>query len=725
MARREAGTMPSATEKVHALLNPKNVVIVGASDRPGNWAWRAWRNLKREGFKGGIYPYNPSRDTVWDERCYKSFAELPEPPDHLVVVVPAKHVPATLRDAGQHGARSATVFSSGFGESPGPDGARLEAELKAAIADTGMGVSGPNCLGNISADANYVSMIEDRRMRPVLGPVAITGQSGGIVMAIRRTLEERGVDTRILITSGNETGLNAADYVSAFAEHPGLKVIVVYLEALRDPAGFFAACAKARAAGKAVVTLKLGSTEGGRQAAMAHTGALAGSLAAFDAVASAAGAIRARSLDEVVEIVEFLVHAPMPTGGRLGAITLSGGLRGLLLDIADEHGLVFPELSATSSDRLARILTVGSSVGNPLDAGYAALTNPNALAQSAEVLVADPGIDILLVQEELPRAADSEFKQRNMRAINELAARAGKPVAYISMISYGLTDYSREFRAGLPNVAFLQEPDKALRALALVARAGSRVASETKPRKGPNKAQQKALASLPTGAASIALDEVASKALLRAYGIVGPPEDVARSADAAIAIAERIGFPVVAKAVSSGLPHKTDAGAVVVGIKTADELRSAFHTVAANVAALPAKPALDGILIAEMVTGGLELVLGAELDPEVGPVIVFGRGGVEVEVNPDAALAPAPLDAASALALIENTKVATLIRGFRGRPALDRKALVEALVGLSHLMADAGGRIQSIDVNPFLLRAEGGVALDALVVLARQDANQN
>src|SRR5262245_27725567 len=166
MAKVEAGKRQTAKEKVHALLHPRNVVIIGASDRPGNWAWRAWRNLKREGFKGGLYPYNPSRDTVWNERCYRSFSDLPEPPDHLVVVVPAKHVPATLREAGAHGARSATVFSSGFGESPDAEGARLETELKAAIDETGMGVSGPNCLGNISADALYVSMIEDRRMRP-------------------------------------------------------------------------------------------------------------------------------------------------------------------------------------------------------------------------------------------------------------------------------------------------------------------------------------------------------------------------------------------------------------------------------------------------------------------------------------------------------------------------------------------------------------------------------
>ncbi len=717
----QAGKSRSTTsaDKAHALLNPRNAVIVGASDRPGNWAWRAWRNLKREGFKGAIFPYNPSRDTVWDERCYRSFSELPEPPDHLVVVIPARLVPATLRDAAAHGARSATVFSSGFGESPGPEGARLEAELKAAIEETGLAVSGPNCLGNISADASYVSMIEDRRMTPVLGPVAIVGQSGGIVMAIRRTLAERGVDTRILVTSGNETGLNAADYVSYFAEHPGLRVIVVYLESLRNPAGFMEACRKARAQGKSVVVLKLGATDEGRKAAMAHTGALAGSMAAFDAVASEAGIMRARNLDEVVEAVEFLVHAPLPKGGRIGAITLSGGFRGLIMDLAADHKLMLPALGDASRQRLEKVLGVGSIVGNPLDAGYAALTNPNALVESVEVMLADPGIDILLVQEEVPRAPDSEMKQRNMRAVNEMAAEASKPVAFITMISHGLNDYSREFRGALRNVPFLQEPDKALGALAMIARQVSRpalAAVATGP--GPTPAQAKALASLEAGPGPLTLDEVRSKALLAAYGIKPPREEVAHSAEEAVAIAGRIGFPVVAKAVCAALPHKSDAGAVIVGIRDAAALRAAYAEIAANVARLPAAPKLDGILVAEMVSGGLELVLGAQHDPEVGPVVLFGRGGVEIELMPDTALGAAPLDEARALALIERTRVSALINGFRGRPALNKDTLVKALIGISHLMVHAGGRIQSIETNPFLLSAAGGVALDALVVRA-------
>ena len=316
-------------EKIDALLNPRNVVIVGATDKPGNWPQRVWRNLKRFEYPKPIYPFNPSRDKVWDTRCYRTFAELPEPPDHLVVLAPAKAVAGILRDAAAAGARSATIMTSGFEEAHDEQGRRLGAELRAVIAETGIAISGPNCLGNFNAAASFFSLPDDRAQSLTRGPVAVVGQSGGIAMAIKRTLEERGVFTDALVTSGNETGLTTADYISYFASQPQIKVIACYLEAVHHTNAFLAALRSARAAGKHVVVMKLGGSDAGRAAAAAHTGALAGTMEAFDAVAGRAGALRVRNLDEVIEAVEFLVHAPLPRGRRLGSITFSGGMRGL------------------------------------------------------------------------------------------------------------------------------------------------------------------------------------------------------------------------------------------------------------------------------------------------------------------------------------------------------------------------------------------------------------
>jgi acyl-CoA synthetase (NDP forming) len=706
----------NAVAKVEALLNPRNVVIVGATDKPGNWAQRVWRNLKRYNYPGKIYPFNPTRESVWDERCYRNFDELPEAPDHLIVLAPAKHVAGMLREAAAKGARSATVMSSGFDEAPEAEGKVLGAELRKAIEETGLAVSGPNCLGNFNAAASFFSMTDDRPHRFKVGPVAVFGQSGGIVMAIKRTLEERGIDTAALVTTGNETGLTTADYITYCAQAEHIRVIACYVESVHDPVAFLDALRTARAAGKPVVVMKLGASDKGREAAAAHTGALAGSMEAFDAIAGEAGALRVRNLDDMVEAVEFLTHAPLPTGSRLGSITFSGGMRGLLLDGAALNGLDYRPLSDATFKKLSEFLGVGTIIGNPLDTGFAGLTNPAAYVKSVETLLSDPDIDILLLQEELPRGPGSERKEANLRAVNELVPKYGKPVAFVTMISHGVNDYSRKLRDELPNLAFLQEVEKSLRAIANVIAYAERIGQKAPAVPAANDAGKKLLAEYKQVAGPATLDEVRSKSLLRAYGVPAPREELAKTEDQAVAAAGRIGYPVVAKLVSAAIPHKSDVGGVIVGIKNEADLRAAFAKIVSAVASLPGKPDLEGVLIAEMVSGGLELVLGASHDPEMGPTILFGAGGVDLELVRDVALAALPLDEARANALIDRTRVSKIIAGYRGRPALDRSALVKALVGLSHVVSDAGGAIDSIDINPFLLRTNGGVMLDALVV---------
>ena len=704
-------------EKVEALLNPRNVVIVGATDKPGNWPQRVWRNLKRFEYPNPIYPFNPSRDKVWDTRCYRSYAELPEPPDHLVVLAPAKAVIAILREAAAAGARSATIMTSGFEEASDQEGQRLGAELRAAIADTGIAVSGPNCLGNFNAAANFFSLPDDRAQALTRGPVAVVGQSGGIAMAIKRTLEERGVHTEALVTSGNETGLTTADYIAYFSTLPQIKVIACYLEAVHDTHSFLAALRGARAAGKHVVVMKLGASDAGREAAAAHTGALAGTMQAFDAVAGKAGALRVRNIDELIEATEFLVHAPLPSGRRIGSVTFSGGMRGLLLDAAEAHGMMYQPLSEATTAKMKEILSVGSIIGNPLDAGFAALSSNEAYLCCVKALIADDAIDMLLLQEELLRAPGSERKEQNLHAVNEIAARTSKPIAYVSMVSYGLNDYARALRARLPNVAFMQEVDKTLRTLRALTEHIGHPASATQIKRTPSREGRALLDRAIAAHGPRTLDELASKELLAAYGLRTPREGLARSEDEAAKLAQEIGFPVVAKIVSAGLPHKSEFGGVKVGLRDEAAVRDAFRAVMDAGRNHSDRPHVVGVLIAQIVSGGLELVLGATTDPEMGPVILFGSGGVDLELTRDVALAACPLGEASALDLIGRTRAGIITGGYRGKPALDRKALVDALLAVSNLMSDAGGAIAEIDVNPFLLTRDGGVALDALVVL--------
>lgn len=464
-----AASLQAAQAKVAALLNPRNVVIVGASDAPGSWALRAFTNLCRYEFPGAVYALNPRRDRVWNMRCYGSFGELPEPPDHVVVAIPAPQVPDTLRAAAAAGARSATVMSSGFAEAQNPAAKALAATLQKTIAETGLAVSGPNCMGNIHAPSRLMTLTDDRPHRMAAGPVAIVAQSGGLAMAIKRTLEERGIATASLVTSGNEAGLTTADYIAYYATLPFVRVIVSYLETVKDAAHLRAACAMARNAGKLVIAVKLGASAEGQAAALAHTGAVAGAMAEFDALAASAGILRVRTLDDIVEAVEYFTHVPLPAGANLGGITFSGALRGLLLDAAAANGLTFPALAPATLKRLEAVLGVGAFIGNPLDSGFAGLGSKEVYIECVAALLDDPAIDILLLQEELPRGSGSERKEANLHAVNALAARGKKPIVHVTMISHGLNDYSRSLREQLPNIGFMQEVDKTLRAVRAIA----------------------------------------------------------------------------------------------------------------------------------------------------------------------------------------------------------------------------------------------------------------
>jgi acetate---CoA ligase (ADP-forming) len=713
--------LEASKKKVAALTAPRNAVLVGASDRPGSWAARVWHNLKRYEFPGPVYLINPRRSEIGGTRCYPDFAALPEPPDHLIVLVPAPTVADVLRSGAAAGARSATVFSSGFGEGFDADGARLGRELAAVIAETGLAVSGPNCMGNICAGSRLVTLTEDRPLRVKPGPVALVGQSGGMMLFLNQALEERGMDAAYLITNGNEAGLALADYIAFFAGEPDLKVIIIYVEAIAGLDRFKAACRLARAAGKSIIAVKLGQSERGRSAAMAHTGSLAGATEAFDAVAGELGVIRADTLDDAVEIAELLVHSVAPVGRRLGAITLSGALRGLLYDAAAKNDLQLPALAEETTAKLKSVLGVGSLVSNPIDGGFSVLTSAEAYQTSIEALLADPNIDIIVMQENVPREPGGARAERYMALVESIvAAGAKKPLAFLMPVSFSHTDFSRALRAKSPHVPILQEANKALRAIASVARRDELERLAASPAAVRNAATDTQAAAANAvrdliASGTGALDEAQSKKLLRAYGIATPKEIIAGSADDAVKAAEQIGYPVVLKGISAKLLHKSDAGVVALRLADASAVRAAYETIVAN-AHRAGVDRLDGVLVCQHVSGGLELVLGLHRDPEMGLVVMAGSGGVLLELTKDVAFAAPPITPAKARAMMERTLAGTLMRGYRGEAALDADAVVEALVALGCIAEDLADVVGSIDINPFVVLPRGGLALDALFV---------
>ena len=719
--------LEASKKKVAALTEPRNAVLVGASDRPGSWAARVWRNLKQYEFPGPLYMINPRRDELFGERCYPDFTSLPERPDHMVVLVPAQGVPEVLRSGAAAGARSATVFSSGFGEAFDTQAAGLGRELAAVIAETGLAVSGPNCMGNICAKSRFVTLSEDRPLTLRKGPVALVGQSGGMMIFMNLALEERGLNAEYLITSGNEAGLGVPDYIAFFADQPELKVIIVYIEAISNLEKFKAACRMARAAGKSIVAVKLGQSESGRGAAMAHTASLAGSVEAFDAVAGELGVVRADTLDDAVEITELLVHTGAPAGRRLGAITLSGAYRGLLFDAAERNHLQFPVLADATLAKLNAVLKVGSLVSNPIDGGYGVLSSADNYKASIAALQADPSVDMILLQESLPREPGSDRAEHYIALADAIVAGgAPKPIAFITPVSYSQTDYSRALRAKAPHVSFLQEANKALRAIDNVVRGRELERLAAAPAPVPTTpAQAAAVKRVRALAASgTALNEVESKMLLRAYGIATPQEIAVQSPDDAVKAAREIGFPVVLKAVAAKLLHKSDAGAVAVGLADERALLAAYERIVANVGQAGVGE-LDAMLVCQQISGGLELVLGVNRDPEMGLVVMAGSGGVLLELAKDVAFAVPPITRDKALAMIERTHAARLMRGYRSGQNLDAGAVADALVALGRIAEDLADVVRSIDVNPFVVLPRGGIALDALVVPRSDSSKQH
>lgn len=693
---------------VAALLAPRNVVIVGARDRPGCWADRIRGNLARFGYAGPVHAVNPRRAEVWGGPCYPDLFALPDEPDHLVVLLPAPAALDVLRTAVAAGARSATVFSSGFASDP--DAEASLRELK-SVAEAGLTISGPNCLGNISVPASMVTTTDTRLAELREGPVAVVGQSGGIVTSLNRVLVGRGIGTRYMVSSGNETCLTTADLMRYFATDVGVRVVLTFVESIREREDFFAACESVTGAGKHVVVLKVGQSDRARRATAGHTGAMAGAFGAFAAVAEQAGAVCVDGMDIAVETCEYLSRVPPPRGSGIGAVTVSGGVRELLLDAAARTGAQLPDLAPSTRRELARLLGEDASVDNPLDSGYAGLSDATTLARCAHLVAADPAVDVVLLQEEIV-GHHEPGKEKTLQVFESefpgaTAGPSDVPIALFSMASFGLTDYARSLRDRHADLAFLQSTDKALQAVTAISRATASAAARTPP---PARSPRPELVDQLTG--THPLTEPESKAVLRAYGVPTPRERLATTPDEAARAAAALRPPYVVKLVSRRLDHKSDVGGVVLGLSSQAAVRDACTAIRAR------HPAAEGFLVAEQVPSGIELVVGLVHDSEVGPVLMVGAGGVGVELVDDVAYVPVPCSPRTARMALQRTRVARLLAGWRGSPPCDVDAAVEAICAMGRLAHDAGDLLATAEVNPLVVgpARTGAWAVDALVV---------
>ena len=695
-------------------MAPRNVVLVGASDR--NWAPRIWDNLKRFGFEGQVFPVNPNRTELWGARCYPSVADLPETPDHLALFVPKEQTLEILETAGRLGARSASIYAAGFGEGGDPEGRARALRLKEILRTHSIAATGPNCMG-LAVGRSKFCTFPDEQIEPLApGPVAALTQSGMLAQTFARGLVDAGLTLSYLVSCGNQTGLTFADYITHLSEDPDLRVITCYVESVSDGPAFLAAAQTARRNGKSIVVVKAGGSEEARKAALAHTGSLAGSTEVFDAFARDAGIVRVDTLEDMVEAAAYLARMKRPKGRRVCVMTNSGALKSLGTDAAETYGVEFAKLDPATGARMRETLA-DAELANPFDTKRTLRTEEYMACVRA--LHDDPNVDLLLLAEELPRAAGIERKVANLTALDAFVGQeASKAVAAFAPVTLIETDYMHGLRDQLTHLPWLRDVGKTFRTISRIVPSHltpSLVPHAPDPERVALVAQWRARAAELSG--PTALGEGDSKSLLDAYGIGAPAETIVMTPQEAASAAARIGFPVVLKGVSAAVPHKSDAGLVILNLVSETGVAAAARTIMERCAAIGAP--LEGILVAEQVKDGVEMVLGVHRDPEMGPAVMVGMGGIWLELFKDIAFAPPGLGLERARETIALTRASKLLGGYRGAPMRDVGALAKAMVGLGKLACELSDIIEAIDVNPVLVRSQGRgvVALDALVVL--------
>ncbi|WP_127107047.1 acetate--CoA ligase family protein [Pararhodobacter zhoushanensis] len=692
---------------IERLLNPQSIAILGASPERDSIGGGVLSNLESFGYKGAIHLVSRSRDEINGRPCVKTIAELPRDIDVAVLIVPHKAIRQSVVECIAQGVRGIVVYTSGFAEAS-DEGRRQQEELAQLCSDAGVTLLGPNCMGYTNFVAGIPMTFEPiaKHDAGTGNRVAIIAQSGATAANIRFALQSRAISLSHVVATGNEAQLGAEDFIEHALDDPKIAVLAVYVEQLRDPARFLTLAARARAVGKPIVMLHPGSSERGRKAAESHTGALAGDHAMMLAAARAEAVVCVPTLDEMFDCCAILVRFPTPAPGGAGIITNSGAIRGLAFDFGESVGLEIAKLAPETEAELSTHVPDYVHVDNPFDIGTTGFANPGIYGTSATAMLNDPNVGIIL---SVHAGGSPGMQLKKIDYLLPVYETAQKPIVFALIgDEYPLTPpFVDKVRAcGVP---FFRSPERAMRAMKLVSDyAAARVAAEDRDtRDAP-------ALDLPAGGAVV---EYLGKQALGSAGVAVPQGGMARTVDEAVSIAARIGYPVVIKAQAAKLSHKSDAGAVLINLSDEAALRDGWDRLIGNVQRAAPGLELDGVLVEEMVKPGLELVIGAMRDPNWGPMVLVGLGGVWIEVLKDSRLMPADVSVARAKAEIGKLKAAKLLGAFRGQPARDVQAVAEVAVQLGALMR-ANPQILEVDINPLVVHAEGeGVtALDALFV---------
>jgi len=695
----------NAAKDLNPLLKPKCIAVVGASEKFGAGSL-VIENLRSLGYDGKIIPINPGYSTVLGLTCYPSLLDVPfeEKIDCVAIVLGYQQVIPILEEAAQRGIHAAWAFASGFAET-GDDGIQLQERLRRLCLENQIMFCGPNCVGYVNLHdqvATFSAPISPTLRKGKIGAVA---QSGSVILALANS--NRNIGFSALISSGNEAVLDAADYFQYFLADENTEVIIAFLEGIRRPDIFLKVCEKAARLNKPIIVLKVGRSELAQKTVATHTGALAGSDMVHNAVFRKLGVIRVEDLDQLLETAEAFVHCKdrLPKGNRVGAITVSGGEIGLIGDLAEKLSFSFPKLSLAAQGELRDRLPPFTAVANPLDAwgrGDLMETYPACL----EVLAREENIDLIAVSQDAPPGmAEKQIRQyADVARAAVRAASTGKPVIAFSHVSGGLAPAIKGI-LDEGNVSFLQGSRESLLAINhLVEYAGfqrRRKFDKEIPGKSPGHLTE--IIHELEGHRGI-LPYFQSRELLAGYGIQVVREVLAKSVDQALEAAEGIGYPVVLKGQSPQIPHKTEVGLVRLNVKDQSELRAAFEEIIDYFHNWDLNATVEGVLIQEMVSPeAVEVILGISQDSTFGPVVVFGLGGVFVELLRDICIQFPPIRLDEAYGMISGLRGKSLLDGYRGKGSADIDSLANAIVQVGRMASDLKDIFFSLDLNPVMV----------------------
>jgi len=691
-------------------FDPKSVAIIGAAREPGKLGYAVVDNIIKSGFTGPIYPINPNAAEILGRQCYPSILDVPGHVDLAVITVPARIVATVLDQCGQHGVRGVIIITAGFREI-GAEGARMERELIGIAHRYDMRLVGPNVLGMIDTvtpiNASFAAGM------PKKGTISFMSQSGALCTAILDWADAHGIGFARFISIGNKADVNEIDLLQAWQQDQKTDVIIAYLEGITDGQRFIEV-ARQVTREKPVIALKSGSTGAGARAASSHTGTLAGSARAYDAAFSQCGVIRAMSVQDLFDYSIAFAYQPLLPGDRIAIVTNAGGPGIMGTDAVENYGLKLASLTQETQAYLAAHLPAAANVHNPIDVLGDALADRYGLA--VEAALKDPNVDgvlVILTPQVMTQVVESA--QAVCDAVERMKG-CGKPVLGCWMgqaITAAGAAVLNEHH--IPNYQFPERAAAALKAMSTYRKWRERPPVEI-PHVAVDHARVKAIFDKARSENRLALGDFEARDVMEAYGLRLPKSVLAKTPDEAVAAAESMGYPVVLKVASPDILHKSDIGAVKVGLADATQVRDAFDIIMYRAGKYMPNADIWGCTVQEMVAKGKEVIIGMSKDPQFGPLLLFGLGGIYVEVLKDVTFRVAPISRMEATEMISEIRSFPLLRGVRGEKPSDLEAAIDALLRVSQLVTDFP-EIVELDVNPLMIHEHGAVAVDMRIIL--------